>query len=114
MFQCGINLVRKSVSGTAAPGSLRTAGLDHEVVDHAMKFQAVIKPDSLALARILGPFGKADKVGHRKRGLLKFKPTDNLAFAGRDPGIEPIVKITVRLCLNRPHSKERQRCDCHE
>ncbi len=43
MLEVGVKLIGKFVTGATGSGALRTAGLNHEIRDHAVKLQAVIK-----------------------------------------------------------------------
>ena len=57
VLQVGMKFVLKLVARTAGAGALRTTGLDHEVFDHAVELQTVVK----AIAGKL--FEVADRLG---------------------------------------------------
>src|SRR6266576_1378394 len=57
MPQRGVELVGEFVTGTAASGAFRASALDHEVRNHAVEYEAVVK----ALSS-LGSFGQTDEI----------------------------------------------------
>src|SRR6185437_2335632 len=48
-----VDLVLERVAGTAGPGPLRAAALDHEVLDHAVEDEAVVEAVAGELAEVL-------------------------------------------------------------
>ena len=62
MLKIGVKFILELVSGASGTGTLRTTSLHHEVIDHPMKFQAIVKTFS----------GEFNKICHRF-GCLVFK-----------------------------------------
>jgi len=69
-------LVLEPVAGAAAPGAFRATALDHEIGNHAVEVEAVVKPAP----------GEVDEVGHGQGGVAcqQFHGDDTLG--GVDDG----------------------------
>ncbi len=102
MFQAGIKLIGKIVSGTAGSGAEGAAALDHEIINDPVKGEAVIVTatgPSAGIREFLGTFGKTDKVRYCQRCHFKFKLQDDVPFRGD------------YFCI---HSIGKFRFSCHE
>src|SRR5216684_4696632 len=94
-----VEFIGELIARPAGAGAQRAAALNHEVGDHAVKRQAVVKRPFHGFSRFgvgefLCAFGEFDEVGHRLRRFL-FK---QLAHDGALRGLEDGV---------------RSRCACH-
>ena len=74
--QFGHEFVFEVVAGTAHAAALRTAALDHEIADDAMKLQSII----------VAALGQVDEIGNGDGGLIGKKVDIDGAFAGFHDG----------------------------
>ena len=84
-----IDLIGEGIAGSAGPGPLGAAPLDHEVLDDPVEDQIVVEGLVFAI-HIQRTLGKADKVGHGHRGLLILQGKEDLAFTGIKEGPQAV------------------------
>src|SRR5690606_31401172 len=71
-----MELVLELVPGAASSGALGAAGLDHEVIDHAVKLEPIVET----------VLSQLHKVGDRLGGLFVLEGQANVAAVGLDGG----------------------------
>ena len=113
--QAFVEFIREAVAGAAAAGSLRAAGLDHEILDHAVEQDAVVVWLALlvdrfasGLAVMPGALGQTDEIRRGQRGFLKLQLGHDGALGSVNLGVEAVLQF-VFLCH---YGKRCQRDGC--
>ena len=81
--QARVEFIGKGVAGTAGAGTQRATALDHEVGDHPVEGQAVVKRGAggfAAAAKMEAAFRQADEIDDRQRCLVVRESEQDVAL----------------------------------
>jgi hypothetical protein len=90
----GVYLVGETVTRASGTCPLRVPSLDHKVRYNPMEGKAIVKTP--APVKIHFTFCKGDKITHRQRCFLEFKPNYNIAPVSAYSGKQPVTKRCIR------------------
>src|SRR5271165_1073490 len=102
MLQGFVKLVAEAIAGIAGSGPERAAALNHELRNHAMKNEAVVKRalhffPCFRIREFLGAFGEADKIRDGLRGFLFKQPDDDRSLRSIEHGVRAWCAAQVHL-----------------
>src|SRR5690242_13361368 len=95
-----MKLIGEFISGPAGSGSQGAPALNHEIRNHAMKREAVVKRTlgflvGFRIGKLLGTFGQADKIRDGLRRLFFKQAADDVSLRSLKDGIR-----SRRSCQN--------------